>query len=195
MSYYLNYQNENERMEFIVNYNHNLGYMIHEDHNENKIWAMLPNEMWDEAQNAPIIDPNYNTRILNEAKTNKLNENIKKRDERLNAGIIYKNILFDSDTDQKVNLMAMASFMDDNDTIIWLGKDNDPLNCTKEDLLNMGNIIALLTSSIWGDDGLNQQYINAINNCTTVEEVNNIVINYNNLANPLLSLDINTDEN
>lgn len=195
MSYYLNYKNENERMDFIVNYNHNLGYTIHENNNENKIWALLPNEIWNEVQNAPINDANYNTRTLNEAKTNKLNENIKKRDERLNAGIIYKNILFDSDTDQKVNLMAMASFMDDNDTIIWLGKDNDPLNCTKEDLLNMGNIIALLTSSIWGNDGLNQQYINAINNCTTVEEVNNIVIDYNNLSNPLLSLDMNTDEN
>ena len=56
MSYYLNYKNENERMDFIVNYNHNLGYTIHENNNENKIWALLPNEIWNEAQNAPIND-------------------------------------------------------------------------------------------------------------------------------------------
>lgn len=188
MSYYLNYQNDKERMDFIINYNHNNGYKIHEILEENKIWALLPNEIWDETQNEPIVDSTYEQRILDEAKKNKLNENIKKRDERLNAGIIYKNILFDSDTDQKINLLAMSGFMDDNDTIIWLGKDNDPLNCTKEDLLNMGNIIVQLTSAIWGNDGLNQYYINAINDCETIEEVNNIIIDYDNIPNPLLLL-------
>lgn len=192
MSYYLNYQSEKERMDFIVNYNHNNGYQIHEIMEENKIWALLPNEIWDESQNGPIMDSTYEQRMLEEAKNIKLNENIKKRDERLNAGIIYKNILFDSDTDQKVNLMAMANFMDENDTIIWLGKNNEMLQCTKEDLINIGNIIAQLTSSIWGSDGLNQYYISTINDCTTVEQVNNIVIDYDNIPNPLLML--NNDE-
>ncbi|UKI40800.1 MAG: DUF4376 domain-containing protein [Candidatus Melainabacteria bacterium] len=121
-------------------------------------------------------------------KKNKLNENIKKRDERLNAGVMYQNILFDSDTDQKVNLMAMVDMMNENDTIIWLGKENHPLNCTKQDLLNIGNLIVQLTSAIWGSEGLNQYYINAINNCSTVEAVNNIVIDYDNIPNPLLFL-------
>lgn len=191
MSYYLNYQSEKERMDFIVNYNHNNGYQIHEIMEENKIWALLPNEIWDEGQNGPIVDSTYEQRMLDQAKNNKLAENIKKREERLNAGIMYKNILFDSDTDQKVNLMAMASFMADDDTIIWLGKDNQPLNCTKEDLLNIGNLIVQLTSAIWGDGGLNQQYINAINSCTTVQEVNNIVIDYDNIPNPLLLINNN----
>lgn len=188
MSYFLNYQNDKERMDFIVNYNHNNGYRIHEIIEENKIWALLPNEIWDESQNTPIIDVTYEQKLLNEAKKNKLNENIKKRDERLNAGIIYKNILFDSDTDQKINLLAMSGLMDDNDTIIWLGKENHPLNCTKQDLLNIGNIIVQLTSAIWGNDGLNQYYINAINGCETIEEVNNIIIDYDNIPNPLLLL-------
>ena len=191
MSYYLNYQSEKERMDFIVNYNHNNGYQIHEIMEENKIWALLSNEIWDEGQNGPIVDSTYEQRMLDQAKNNKLAENIKKREERLNAGIMYKNILFDSDTDQKVNLMAMASFMADDDTIIWLGKDNQPLNCTKEDLLNIGNLIVQLTSAIWGDGGLNQQYINAINSCTTVQEVNNIVIDYDNIPNPLLLINNN----
>ncbi len=191
MSYYLNYQSEKERMDFIVNYNHNNGYQIHEIMEENKIWALLANEIWDDGQNGPIVDSTYEQRMLDQAKNNKLAENIKKRDERLNAGIMYKNILFDSDTDQKVNLMAMASFMADDDTIIWLGKDNQPLNCTKEDLLNIGNLIVQLTSAIWGDGGLNQQYINAINSCTTVQEVNNIVIDYDNIPNPLLLINNN----
>ena len=191
MSYYLNYQNDQERMDFIINYNHNNGYKIYEILEEKKIWALLPNEIWDETKNQPIVDSNYELRLLDEAKKNKLNENIKKRDERLNAGIIYKNIIFDSDTDQKVNLLAMSSFMDDNDTIIWLGKENDPLNCTKEDLLNIGNIIAQLTSAMWGNDGINQYYINTINDCETIEEVNNIIIDYDNISNPLLILNNN----
>ena len=188
MSYFLNYQNDRERMDFIVNYNHNNGYKIHEIVEENKIWALLPNEIWDETQNTPIIDVTYEQKLLNEAKKNKLNENIKKRDERLNAGVMYQNILFDSDTDQKVNLMAMVDMMNENDTIIWLGKENHPLNCTKQDLLNIGNLIVQLTSAIWGSEGLNQYYINAINNCSTVEAVNNIVIDYDNIPNPLLLL-------
>lgn len=188
MSYFLNYQNDKERMDFIVNYNHNNGYRIHEIIEENKIWALLPNEIWDETQNTPIIDVTYEQKLLNEAKKNKLNENIKKRDERLNAGVMYQNILFDSDTDQKVNLMAMVDMMNENDTIIWLGKENHPLNCTKQDLLNIGNLIVQLTSAIWGSEGLNQYYINAINNCSTVEAVNNIVIDYDNIPNPLLFL-------
>ena len=188
MSYFLNYQNDKERMDFIVNYNHNNGYRIHEIIEENKIWALLPNEIWDETQNTPIIDVTYEQKLLNEAKKNKLNENIKKRDERLKAGVMYQNILFDSDTDQKVNLMAMVDMMNENDTIIWLGKENHPLNCTKQDLLNIGNLIVQLTSAIWGSEGLNQYYINAINNCSTVEAVNNIVIDYDNIPNPLLLL-------
>ncbi len=191
MSYFLNYISEKERMDFIVQYNHNLGYFIHEIEEQNKIWALLPNEIWDESQNKPIIDFHYEQRMLDEAKKNKLSENIKKRDERLNAGIIYQNILFDSDTDQKVNLLAMADMMTESDTIIWLGKENHPLNCTKQDLLNIGNLIIQLTSAIWGGGGLNQQYINAINNCSTVEEVNNIVIDYDNIPNPLLLLNNN----
>lgn len=191
MSYFLNYLSEKERMDFIVQYNHNLGYFIHEIEAQNKIWALLPNEIWDESQNKPIIDLSYEQRMLDEAKKNKLSENIKKRDERLNAGIIYQNILFDSDTDQKVNLLAMADMMTESDTIIWLGKENHPLNCTKQDLLNIGNLIIQLTSAIWGGGGLNQQYINAINNCSTVEEVNNIVIDYDNIPNPLLLLNNN----
>lgn len=191
MSYFLNYLSEKERMDFIVQYNHNLGYFIHEIEAQNKIWALLPNEIWDENQNKPIIDLSYEQRMLDEAKKNKLSENIKKRDERLNAGIIYQNILFDSDTDQKVNLLAMADMMTESDTIIWLGKENHPLNCTKQDLLNIGNLIVQLTSAIWGSEGLNQYYINAINNCSTVEAVNNIVIDYDNIPNPLLLLNSN----
>lgn len=188
MSFYLNYQNDKERMDFIINYNHNNGYKIHEILEENKIWALLPNEIWDDTKQNPIIDLNYEQKKLDEAKKIKLNENSKKRDERLNAGVIYKNILFDSDTDQKVNLLAMSGLMTDDDSIIWLGKNNDPLECSKKDLLNMGNIIAQLTSAIWGNDGLNQFYINAINDCETIEQVNNIVIDYENIPNPLLSL-------
>lgn len=115
------------------------------------------------------------------AKDYKLSENQIKRDARLNAGVMYKGILFDSDVDQKTNLQFMAASMSDEDTIVWNGKNNDPLECTKEDILGIGAKIAELTLSIWGQDGLNISYISAIEAAETVEDVEAIEIDYETL--------------
>ena len=122
--------------------------------------------------------PEYIEKQLNEAKNQKLLENTQKRDERLNAGVYYKNILFDSDVDQKTNLQFIAATLGDDETIVWNGKNNEPLECTNADILALGAEIAKLTMSIWGQGGLSLTYINAINSAQTIEELEAVNIEY-----------------
>ena len=118
----------------------------------------------------------YNLIELNKAKQVKIQDNDTARDDALNQGVTYKNILFDSDTDQKVNLLATVSMMSDDDVITWFGKDNQPLVCTKQDLLNIGGLITQLHSFCWNK---NAEIKQEISEATTITELDNIVINYN----------------
>src|SRR5574344_2543357 len=102
--------------------------------------------------------PEYIAEELAKAKADKLQENTTKRDARLIAGITYKNILFDSDQDQKINLSAIASNMSDTDTITWFGKDGvSSLSCTKADIEAIGKLIIALTQDVWAN--INPTYI------------------------------------
>lgn len=113
--------------------------------------------------------------LLQQAKEAKIQENDIIRDEALNQGVEYKNVLFDSDTDQKVNLIAMVESMNASQKIIWFGKDNQPLECTKQDLINIGGLITQLHSFCWSK---NYEIKQAINACQTIEELENIIIDY-----------------
>lgn len=113
--------------------------------------------------------------VLNREKSKKLEFNSELRDAALLRGVEYNGILFDSDTDQKVNLTSIAPFMDDNETIVWHGKDGTKLHCSKQDLMIIGNAIKELTIYCWNK---NSEIIEAINNAKTIEELNNISIEY-----------------
>lgn len=123
-----------------------------------------------------IPDP---AELLRQAKEQKIAENDSKRDEALVQGVTYSNVLFDSDTDQKVNLLATVSMMQDEDEITWFGMDNQPLECTKQDLLNIGGLITELHSFCWG-----KNYIikSAISEAATVEAVEAIEVDYTQQA-------------
>jgi hypothetical protein len=124
-------------------------------------------------------DEDIEAEKIKNAKADKILENDTLRDEALNAGVTYKNVLFDSDTDQKTNLMAMVSLMCDDDVITWFGKDNQPLTCTKEDLLNIGGLIIQLHSFCWAK---NAEIKLLISEAETVEQIEEIVINYDDTA-------------
>ncbi len=115
---------------------------------------------------------------LAEAKALKLAENVSKRDERLRAGVEYRGVLFDSDTDSKVNIMGALSALLDGDSVGWNSMDNETVIMTKVELEELGALLIGLTSTVWGAEGLNVQYINAINACTTLEELEAVVIDY-----------------
>lgn len=97
------------------------------------------------------------------------------RDKKLEEGIIYNNILFDSDTDQKVNLLAMYNTMNEADTIQWYGLDNQGLLCTKSDLFEIGKLITELHCYCWN----NNAYIKEqIANAETMEDLEKISVKY-----------------
>ena len=122
-----------------------------------------------------IKNPEWDNIYLEQKKQEKIEENDKLRDEALNQGVVYNNVLFDSDTDQKINLLATYGTMTDDSTIVWYGKDNQGLLCTKNDLLAIGNLITELHSYCWE----NNAYIKEqIENAQTEDELNKIVINY-----------------
>lgn len=123
-----------------------------------------------------VKNPEWDDIYLEQKKSEKIEENDKNRDEKLNGGVTYNNVLFDSDTDQKINLLATYNVMSDMDTITWYGKDNNGLLCTKNDLLAIGNLITELHSYCWE----NNAYIKEqIENAQTEAELDNIDISYN----------------
>ena len=115
------------------------------------------------------------TEALEQAKETKVQENDRARDEALLSGVTYKDVLFDSDTDQKVNLLATVSMLQEGQTIVWYGMNNQPLECDKEDLINIGGLITQLHSFCWNK---NAEIKAEINSATTVEEVEAIEVDY-----------------
>ena len=123
-------------------------------------------------QNIELTEKEYN---LVKQKNEKIYENDVLRDKSLFGGVTYNNVLFDSDTDQKINLLARVSTMADTDTVVWYGMDNQGLLCNKLDLMAIGGLITELHSFCWQ----NNAYIKEeIENAKTVEELEAIEIDY-----------------
>lgn len=140
---------------------------------EKDVYDNLEKYMYSEGK--IVENPEYPTIYLNEQKEEKIKENDTIRDEALIAGVTYKDVLFDSDTDQKANLMAMYQSMGDTDTIIWYGKDNQALECTKEDIANIGALIAKLHTFVWNKNADIKEKIAAAKD---LDELANIEIDY-----------------
>lgn len=146
-----------ERADFIVENNHQKGYEIKETETELQAWGADDND------------------LLLARKEQRITENDGLRDTALLGGVTYNNVLFDSDTDQKINLLATVNMMSDEDTIVWFGMDNQGLLCTKADLLAIGGLITELHSFCWN----NNAYIKEqIEQAVTIEEVEQIEISY-----------------
>ena len=122
-----------------------------------------------------IKNPEWDNIYLEQKKQEKIEENDKLRDKKLLEGVIYNNVLFDSDTDQKINLLATYGTMTGDYTIVWYGKDNQGLLCTKNDLLAIGNLITKLHSYCWNMNACIKEQIEL---AQTIEELNSININY-----------------
>lgn len=123
-----------------------------------------------------IINPEWDNIYLEQKKESKIAQNDKNRDKKIDEGVTYNDVLFDSDTDQKINLLAVYNTMSDTDTIVWYGKNNDGLLCTKEDLLAIGALITKLQSFVWETNAYIKEQIA---NATTIDELDKIDISYN----------------
>lgn len=171
----------------IINYDLNIEAMIADGYKEfiqierpetNRIYHIEYTETENDVTEIIVYDETQeeaDARDLENAKQAKINENDTARDEALNQGVSYQNILFDSDTDQKANLMGAIFQMSDTGTIEWFGMNNDCLACTKQDLLNIGGLITQLHSFCWNK---NAEIKTAINEAETIEQVERVEINY-----------------
>lgn len=121
------------------------------------------------------IEVPYEEYQLYKLKQDKIMLNEELRDSALYGGVTYQGVLFDSDTDQKVNLAETVRDMSDTDTITWFGMDNTALLCTKADLLAIGEEIRNLTKFCWG---MNAYLKEQIAEAETLEELEAIVIDY-----------------
>lgn len=123
-------------------------------------------------QDGKIVEnPNYEKIILELKKQELIKLNDINRDKKLEEGVVYNNILFDSDTDQKINLLAMYNTMSDDDTILWYGLDNKPLLCAKSDLLEIGNLITDLHKFCWNNNAFIKEQIDKANTIKELEEI------------------------
>lgn len=124
-----------------------------------------------------IYNPDWEEEQLAKAKENKLKENETVREQFLVSGVEYKSLLWDSDIEQKLNISVQLSSMGDEDTVVWVSMDGvTSLECTKQDLMNIGALLTQMTAYVW-------QYKNpeikvAINNAQTLEELDAIEIVY-----------------
>ena len=124
-----------------------------------------------------LKDAEWYAQELERVKEAKLKENETIREQFLVSGVIYKNILWDSDIEQKLNISVQVASMGDEDVITWVSMDGvTSLECTKQDLVNIGMLLTQMTAYVW-------QYKNpeikvAINNAQTIEEVEAIEIVY-----------------
>lgn len=109
------------------------------------------------------------------AKADKIALNDELRDDALISGVTYKDVLFDSDTDQKVNLLAIITTMPDDDNIVWFGMNNEPLMCSKADLIAIGELITELHAYCWMR---NAEIKQEIAEAETMEQLNEVDISY-----------------
>ena len=114
---------------------------------------------------------------LEEAKEAKYKENETIRDAFLVSGVVYRDIRWDSDLEQKLNISVQLSTMGEEETVVWVAMDGvTALECTKQDLTNIGVLLTTMTAYVW-------QYKNpaikqSIADAQTIEEVEAIEIVY-----------------
>lgn len=124
-----------------------------------------------------LYDDEYKQKELEKAKEEKLKDNETIREQFLVSGVEYKDILWDSDIEQKLNISIQLSSMGDEDVVTWVAMDGiTSLECTKADLLAIGELLTKMTAYVW--QYKNPMLKTAINNAETIEELNTIEIVY-----------------
>lgn len=171
MKYYLIHENQifiAENQNALSRYYSEAIKILPDDYNSEK-YIVVDGEL--------VLNPDYDEMLLERKRQEKYNENETVRDEFLLSGVIYKNVLFDSDIEQKLNISVTVTQMSDTDTINWVGKDGvTSLLCTKADLLAIGEMLIVMTNYVWAVK--NPEIKLAIQNAKTIKELEDIEIIY-----------------
>ena len=154
---------ENERMNFIVEQNHKLGYTIEEADDALLAWGKSDEE------------------ILEQAKFEKQAENTTKAKDAVENGYVtFKDAQFETNAqtvgDLTATMLMLQAQQDPDATYLWLSKDDQVVKLTVEDFGTLGGLIAEYKNTIWQEKYIN--YKTQIEQAQTVDAVNNINLDY-----------------
>lgn len=152
---------EKERMDFIVEQNHNNGYEIKETETALEAWGYTEDE-------ALIL-----------AKEQKQKENTALAKNAVENGYVdFKGAQFETNAQTVGDLTASMLLVQQAglESYSWLTKDDKVVELTLEDFGTLGGLIAQYKAGVWNEKYLN--FKEQIENAETIEEVNNIELNY-----------------
>ncbi len=175
---------EEQRVNFIVEQNHRLSYEIRKVEREIQEEIIDPEtEEIIEIITKTVIDleawGETEQEIFDMAKEQKVNENTLKAKEAVESGyVIFKEAQFETNSQTVGDLTATMLLMQAAgiETYNWLSKDDKVVELTLEDFATLGAAIAAYKNSIWNTKYLN--YKTPIDEATTIEELEAIIIDY-----------------
>ncbi|MBQ6516817.1 hypothetical protein IJI31_06520 [bacterium] len=118
-------------------------------------------------------------REFNQLKTQKLSEASQKAKEKIENGYIeFENAKIETNAQTVGDLTATMLLMQAGglDTYSWLSMDDVELELSVNDIATVGSLIAAYKNEVWNIKYLG--FLERINNATTVEDLENIVIEY-----------------
>ena len=154
---------EKERIDFIVEQNHKLGYTI------------------EEADNALLAWGKSNEEFLEQARFEKQAENTTKAKQAIEDGYVtFKDAQFETNAqtvgDLTATMLMLQAQQDPSAIYMWLSKDDKVVELTLEDFGTLGGLIAEYKNTIWQEKYI--AYKTQIEQAQTVDAVNNINLDY-----------------
>ena len=154
---------EKERIDFIVEQNHKLGYTIEEADNALLAWGKSDEE------------------ILEHARFEKQAENTTKAKQAIEDGYVtFKDAQFETNAqtvgDLTATMLMLQAQQDPSAIYMWLSKDDKVVELTLEDFGTLGGLIAEYKNTIWQEKYI--AYKTQIEQAQTVDAVNNINLDY-----------------
>lgn len=152
---------DEERADFIVEQNHQKGYIIEETDEVIEAWGQTAEE------------------LLADRKAAKQAENTTKAKQAVENGhVVFKNAEFETNAQTVGDLTATMLLMQAGgvESYLWLSKDDQTVALTVEDFGTLGGLIAEYKNTIWQEKYIT--YKTQIEQAQTVDAVNAIVLDY-----------------
>lgn len=158
---------DKERIDFIVRYNHQLGYEIKETKQGLEAWGYTQEEKLEQAKQAKYQEANSKANVY------------------LQSG----EALFEFEPDKHIeatdgNIAKMTAYalayvtgqLQPEDTVVWNTKEDETVELNQAQIVSILNGLGQVQAVVWSVQY--PAYIKAIDEAETVEEVEAIVIDY-----------------
>ena len=114
--------------------------------------------------------------LLAEAKQVKTEEINNSKETAFKAGFYFNNAHFDCDDRAQIRLSAQLAISKQEDTIVWLDYDYNPVTLTYEQFVQM---CAVATSIVSNIEFETSELLAAVDNAQSIDELELITVNYN----------------